>query len=478
MKPLLVALLLGLGASVSSVAAAADADATPSSAPAAGSLDGVDAFVLRQMEKRHVPGASVAVVKGGKVLLLKGYGLANVELAAPATEKTVYQLASVSKTFTATGILLLIREGKLSLDDKIGERLSDLPEAWRAVTVRQLLNHTSGIKGYTSVKDFDKLARKDFAQREILDLVAKEPLEFPSGEKWNYSNTGYFLLGMLIEQASGKPYAEFMAERIFRPLGMEQTRVNDLHAVIADRAQGYQWDGTELRNGEYVSPSQPFSAGALVSSVADLVKWDAALANHALLDQSTLDEMWTPTRLKEGEAGYGYGWQVGKANDRRMVFHGGGIPGFSTQLSRFIDDELTVIVLTNADSGNAEQIARGIAGYFVPALAEKPLEPIADTDPHTTTKLREVVEAAQRGEVDAERFTAEANAQLVPRIKQDHARLAGFGKLGGLQLLERRESDGGVQLVYRATFERETLRLMFALDKDGRIQGVGIRPEE
>ena len=163
-------------------------------------VEGVDAIVQRLMAKRHIPGVSVAVVKDGKVVLAKGYGLASVELGVPATADTVYQLASVTKTFTATAIMMLAREGKLSLDDRITERLPDLPKAWHDVTVRHLLSHTSGIKSYTSVKDFHKSTRKDFARREILDLVAKEPLEFKPGEKWNYTNTGYFLLGMLIEK--------------------------------------------------------------------------------------------------------------------------------------------------------------------------------------------------------------------------------------------------------------------------------------
>ena len=238
--------------------------------------DGVDAFVQGLMQKRHIPGVSVAVVHDGSVVLEKGYGLANLELGVPATENTVYQLASVTKTFTATAVMMLVQEGKLALDDKITERLPDLPTAWQKVTIRHLLSHTSGIKSYTSVRDFHKTSRKDYAQRELLDLVAKEPLEFTPGEKWNYSNTGYFLLGMLIEKVGGKPYGEFMAERIFKPLNMAHTRANDLRAIIPNRAQGYEWNGKELRNGEYVSPSQPFAAGMLVSNVSDLVKWDAA----------------------------------------------------------------------------------------------------------------------------------------------------------------------------------------------------------
>ena len=308
---------------IASLTSTGRAQETP---PARCGVEGVDAIVQQLMAKRHIPGVSVAVVKDGKVVMAKGYGLASVELGVPATADTVYQLASVTKTFTATAVMMLAREGKLSLDDKITERLPDLPEAWHDVTVRHLLSHTSGIKSYTSVKDFHKATRKDFARREILDLVAKEPLEFKPGAKWNYSNTGYFLLGMLIEKISGKTYGEFMAERVFKPLGMTRTRANDLRDIVSNRAQGYEWDGKELKNGEYVSPSQPFAAGMLLSSVNDLVKWDTALTGHTLIDAQSLERMWTPTRLSDGQdAEYGYGWQTSKVNGHRQVAHGGGI---------------------------------------------------------------------------------------------------------------------------------------------------------
>ncbi|WP_240907016.1 serine hydrolase domain-containing protein [Paludisphaera rhizosphaerae] len=447
-------------------------------APSVSVVESVDAYMREAMAKRHVPGASVAVVKDGKVLLSKGYGLANVELGVPATDQTVYQLASVTKTFTATAVMLLVGDGKLKLDDKISDRLKDLPAAWKDVTVRQLLTHTSGIKSYTSVKDFDKMTRKDFAPREILDLVAKEPLEFPSGEKWQYSNTGYFLLGMIVEQASGKPFGEFLAERIFRPLGMTKTRVNDLRAVIPGRAQGYEWDGKELKNGEYVSPTQPFSAGALVSTVADLVKWDAALAGGKILDGPTLEKMWKPTPLKEGEASYGFGWGVTKVAGHREVAHGGGIPGFSTEIARFLDDRLTIIVLTNLEGGHAGEMARKIAGLVVPALVEKPLEPIADADEAATKRLRGVLEAAVKGEADPDLFAEAAKTALVPRIKETAGKLPDFGALKAFQLVERKEVGETLRLRYRAAFANETVRASFVLDKAGKVAGLMIQPGE
>jgi D-alanyl-D-alanine carboxypeptidase len=445
---------------------------TSTSTPA----DKTDTLIQRRMEKRHIPGVSIAIVRDGKLVKAKGYGLANQELSVPATEHTVYQLASITKTFTATAVMMLVEDGKVRLDDKIVDRLRDLPPAWKAVTVRHLLSHTSGIKSYTSVKDFSKTARKDYGQRELLDLVVKEPLEFAPGEKWKYNNTGYFLLGMLIETVSGKAYGEFLSERIFRPLGMTETRANDLRAVIQNRAQGYSWDGRTLHNGEYVSPTQPFAAGMLVSTVADLVKWDGALGTERLLKRSSLEQMWTPARLNDGtEAEYGFGWALRKVNGHRLIAHDGGIPGFSTQLSRYVDDRLTVIVLTNADGGHAGALGRGIASGVVPELAAKAEEPIADADPGTTRKLRGVIEKASRGEVEPDLFAKQATEQLT-RLRDGKGPFASFGALKKFQLYERKESDQGAHLRYRVDFENETVDATFDLDKAGKIERLGLRP--
>jgi D-alanyl-D-alanine carboxypeptidase len=444
-------------------------------------LRGIDEYIQSAMRKHHIPGISLAIVRRGQVVLAKGYGQANVELAVPATVDTVYQLASVTKTFTATAIMLLVEEGKLELDDKVTKHLSDLPKAWDAVTVRHLLNHTSGIKSYTSVKDFFKTIRKDYSHREILGLVAKEPLEFAPGEKWNYNNSGFFLLGMLVEKVTGKTYGEFLDERILRPLRMTHTRINDLHAVIPNRAQGYTWNGKELRNGEYTSPSQPFSAGMLVSSVSDMLKWDTALDSETLLTNPILERMWTPTPLKKGEpAGYGFGWQIDKVNGHRRVSHGGGIPGFSTEISRFVDDKLTVIVLANSDQGNAGSLAQGIARRIEPTLAKAPEEPIADTDPNTSERLKNVVLEGMKGEADPELFTEDARKEVVPRIRKagKEGQFSAFGALKTFALLARKETETGVQLRYRVAFENETAEAAFTLEKNGKIAGLRLRPSE
>lgn len=358
-----------------------------SAAFASGSTgDAIDRYMESQLKQRNIPGASIAVARNGKLEKAKGYGLADVELNVPATARTVYQWASVSKQFTAEAIMLLAQEGKLRLEDRIARYYTNAPAAWSNVTVRHLLNHTSGIKSYTSLPNFFRTLRKDYETDELIGLVTDRPLDFEPGEKWEYNNTGYYLLGLIVENVSGKSYAEFLASCIFKPLGMATARVNHQFEIIPDRATGYDNRSNSLWRSEFVSPTQPFSAGALVGSVLDLAQWDAALYTDKLLPTSVHEEMWTPTKLNDGKpAPYGYGWQTGEIRGHRFVAHGGGIHGFTTYILRLLADQITVVVLLNASSA-PEALARGIAGQYINGLTLATITP--KTDPHPTLSQR------------------------------------------------------------------------------------------
>jgi CubicO group peptidase (beta-lactamase class C family) len=336
----------------------------------------IDDYIQSKMEKLHLPSVSIAVIQEGNVVKKQSYGLANIEHSIKASPDTVYQLGSLTKQFTAIAIMMLVSDGKLSLEDKIVDILPDLPTAWKDVNVRHLLNHTSGIKSYTSTETFEQTLRKDYTHQEIIDLVANEPMEFAPGANQEYNNTGFFLLGMIIEKVTDKTYNAFLTKRIFQPLGMTQTRLNDLQDIIPNRAQGYKWEENTIRHDEFVSPTQPFSAGALVSTINDMIKWDAALRTDKILPKSVLEEMWTPTKLNNGGvAPLGFGWNAENINEHRLISHGGGIQGFRTFIARFVDDKLTVIVLINANNENGDPwaIAQSIAQRYLPALfAPKP----------------------------------------------------------------------------------------------------------
>ena len=456
--------------------------------------DKVDVYVRAQMDKWHIPGLSLALVKDGKVVLAKGYGLANVELSVPATTDTVYELLSVSKEFTAAAIFLLVDEGKVSLDETVPKYLPDSPAAWKDVTVRNLLSHTSGITDYTDIRPFFEMIRQDASPEELMKPVKERPLDFAPGTRSRYSNSNYFVLGMILEKVSEKKYADFLEERIFHPLGMVVTRVNDMTDIIPNRASGYHWLGEDaekmppflsgyhgrkdvLQNAVYISPTRKWAAGAIISSVTELVKWDAALQTGKLLKKSTAEQMWTPSKLKSGvETDYGLGNELSEARGHRLAGHQGGGMAFNTTLLRCVDDNLTVIVLTNQTSAPSKPMALHIASFFIPGLSYEQVKGIEDKDSRITELLRGVLADAQQGKADASLFARDAG-QLADFIRRAGPTFLGTkGTLKSFVLLERREEATRRVLTYRSVFGETSILWTFALDKENKI--LSLTPKE
>lgn len=329
--------------------------------------DRVDDYIKAEMEKRHIPGLSLAIVRNGEVIRAKGYGLANVESKVPATENTVFEIASVTKPITATGIMILVEEGKLDIDDEIRKHLPSLPMNWSKVTVRHLLTHTSGIPSYLSQPGFADLNRKAYSPDALVQLVAGLPLEFQPGEKVDYCNTNYILLGLIIEKLSGRTYGEFLSEKLFRPLGMTCTKLNDRTEIIPNRAPGYLLEKGTLRNVVHTNLNNAYSTAGLLSTVLDLAKWDVALGEGKLLKASTLKQMYTPAVLNDGTlASMSFGWGIGSTRGHPGVGHSGDMWGFSGSVIRLIDDHLSVIVLTNRSGSEAGTLAEGVLLLLVP----------------------------------------------------------------------------------------------------------------
>lgn len=325
--------------------------------------DKVDDFVKAEMQKQRISGLSIAVVKEGKIIKAEGYGLANVELNIPAKPETVYQIGSVSKQLIAAGVLLLLQDGKLSLDDKLSKFLDGTPDTWKEITVRHLLTHTSGI--VREAPGFDPF--KVQADADVIKTAYPLPLRFAPGEKWEYCNVGYFALAEIMRKVSGKPWAVFLHERVFQPLGMDATRTTTLTEIVPNRADGYVWRDGKLRNAESFFALRP--SGAFLSTVLDLAKWDAALYSDQILNAASRELMWTPVKLNSGASHpYGFGWELDAVNGHRRVQHGGSLPGFRSVIARYLDDKLTVIVLTNADNASPGPIALGVAEAYIPAL--------------------------------------------------------------------------------------------------------------
>jgi D-alanyl-D-alanine carboxypeptidase len=328
--------------------------------------DEIDDFIKGAMERENIPGLSLAVLKHGEILKCKGYGVADIDLKVPAIPDTVYQLASVTKTFTATAIMQLVEDRKVSLSDGITHGLAGLPKTWAEISISHLLTHTSGIKSYTQLSAIADHPERDFTADEMIALVADLPLEFRPGERYDYSNTGYYLLGLVNEKISGQSYGNFLKTRIFTPAGMAHTRVNSSD-FIPGRATGYVLGDGKVKNGIFVNPTQPFAAGVWITTATDLAKWDAALYTEKILKQATLRPMWKSATLNDGTVlNYGLGWGTREWQGRRYVQHNGGIIGFSTHIRRGLDDGLTFIVLANL-SGRAiyaEEIAEGLLPFY------------------------------------------------------------------------------------------------------------------
>lgn len=333
----------------------------------------IDDYVCDELQKQNIPGVSLAIVREGTVLKSKGYGLSNLELSVPVHPDTVFQIGSISKQFTAAGILLLWEEGKVDPDERVGEYLNGLPDAWKSITLRQMLHHTSGLTEVTELPGFTY--RRDYSKEELINLLAPHPLEFEPGTRWMYSNTGYVLLGWIIEEASGQSFGEFFAERIFRPIGMENTRTIDYDEIVPNRAAGYcRQDGGPCR-GELLRPKVIVGAGGLLSTALDLAKWDAALYTDSPLSDRLKTEMWSPARLNDGSLAettetcgkhYGFGWFLGEHRGRRSVSHTGQTDaGFTSEIFRIPEEALTILLLGNVEPMKQDRMVKYITDLIL-----------------------------------------------------------------------------------------------------------------
>ncbi|HKP38325.1 MAG TPA: serine hydrolase domain-containing protein [Pyrinomonadaceae bacterium] len=370
----------------------------------------IDRYVKAEMSKQNIPGISLAVLRNGRVVLLRSYGMANVEHQVPVKPETIFQSGSIGKQFTAMEVMMLAEEGKLSLDDKITKFFSDAPAAWAGITIRHLLNHTSGLGDYPPEIEL----KRDYTEEELLSYFKKTPLDFEPGTSWNYSNVGYVMLGILIRKVTGKFYGDFLQERIFKPLGMTTARVISEADIVPNRAAGYRLVNGAFKNQEWVSPSTNSTAdGSLYFSILDLARWDAALYTNTPLKQSSLNQMWAQTTLQDGRRKpYGFGWHTNVIHGRRVAFHGGAWQGFKSSIIRFLDDKLTIIFLANSWDTNDFKLTRGLAAIFYPKFALPATERIADREPQTSALVRRILNIGRSIE-QRELFTPEFHSELL-----------------------------------------------------------------
>jgi len=445
--------------------------------------DSIDDYIKEEMQRRHIPGVAVAVARNGKLVKARGYGVANVEHDVPVTEDTVFELASVTKQFTATAIMLLVEEGKVRLDDSITSYLPPAPETWKPITVRHLLTHTAGFPGLEG--GFQALraggARLNYTTAQMFEAASKDTLGFAPGERWQYSDVGYFVLGMIIERASGQRYRDFVEERFFKPLGMTATSVVDHSRILKHRAAGYTLRDAQLVNSRRVAQAELPSFGGIFSTVKDLVTWDAALTAGKVVKPATLAQMWSPVRLNSGVSyPYGFGWFVDQRRGHRWIFHTG-ITG--TELSRFPDDELTVVVLTNLgrtldpnNRVNSWGLTYGVAGREIKGLLVGREKPRRDSDPARTAALRDVLQTYARGDdplavvpVTRAYFTPLARTLTAERLKTLREFTFVTCDELGVHTIERHGARVARICHYRLVNADETRYYSFWLTADGAV---------
>ena len=367
---------LGLSVAALALSLTARAQAPTALAPSDAALRTLDRAAERILAEHRAPGAVLALASGGEILALRAYGLAHVELGVPVTDSTVFEIGSISKSFLAAAVLQQVQEGALSLDSP-ARRWLDLPEAWGAPTVRHLLTHTSGIPDYEAVATYN-VYREVLSVDDIVGIAATRAPDFAPGTGWAYSNTGYVLLSRIVETVDGAPLGDVLQRRLFGPLGMTQTGMTDPWRLVPGRAAGYWVDASgALVNRPPTEPSSTLGAGGILSTAADLARWDAALRGDAVLTEASKRVMWTPARLDDGSparsrsgrrVAYGLGWFLSPLGGLRAQHHSGQVAGFSAYVARFPEPDVAVIVLTNLYDWRAGARALREAAFeaFVP----------------------------------------------------------------------------------------------------------------
>ncbi|WIT12954.1 serine hydrolase [Paucibacter sediminis] len=345
-----------------------------------GAIPAVDDMVQQQLLAQRIPGASLVVARSGRIVYAKGYGYADLEAATPIQVEQRFEIGSVTKSFAASAIMLLVEDGLLTLDDRLEPYLGATPAAWNGITIRHLLNHSSGLPEYPDDAFFAALERdQGFSTAELLARFKTHGLAFPPGSSFLYSNTGYDLIGLIIQKVSGQHYGEFLRRRVFQPLGMDSARLMAPNESAAGNAIGYEIVAEQRRPHAYNSAERNYlalAASGLQINALDMAKWDAALYTERILKRATLDLMWTPNSLMQAanattpDIWYGLGWQLRTQQGHRWVYHSGGMPGHVVDFIRYPDDQLTVIVMTNLDErhANARVIARTVAQIIQPGL--------------------------------------------------------------------------------------------------------------
>jgi D-alanyl-D-alanine carboxypeptidase len=440
--------------------------------------DSLDKFINEQIKQRQIPGLSIAVLRDGKVIKSSGYGFANLELQTPATKDTVYEIGSISKQFAAEAVMLLVEDGKLNLDDSIRKYLpANAPEIWQKITVRDLLNHTSGLKDWTEVKEFSY--RREYSAEEFIDLVKSFPLTFQPNENWLYSNTNLPLIGIIVERASGKSFEDFVNERIIKPLNFPTIRFKHQEDVVPNRATGYVLRNDVWKNGEPFRPKVIAASGGILASATDLARWWEAVLQGRVVKQTSLEQMLTPARLNDGRTvAHGFAFFIDSFNGHKMIQHfGATVGGFGSIVRYYPQEKITIAVIGNLEDGGfgAEYIAKRVADFYIPGAFTGGLKETPDATPNQTQNHLQILKNIADNKVSelmsanyASRVPETFRKQIAENLKE----MKNFTFLGK----EKITADHFVldpTLVeifhYKMTLANRTVYYHFRFNKDGKV---------
>lgn len=339
----------------------------------------VDELISTRMKKHHIPGLSLAINLNGKLIYSETYGLADLEYSSPVHRKSSFKIASLTKPITAIAIMQLVERGEVELDMKITNYLDNLPKAWDAITVRQAMSHTSGLADYfrTPAWSWKNSWRLDLTHEEFIAMCSKSPPDFPPGEQMKYCNTGYYLLGMLIEAVTKTTYADYISRNIFDRAGMSDSRLDNAKAIVPNRARGYTLEDGKQTNAEFTSDTWAYSEGGVLTTAVDLAKLDSALHTETLLAKSTIQQLWMPTKLKDGTVGvigdngagqpnhYGLGWFISEYKEHRLILAGGNKPGYTSTFFKFADSDLSIIIVSNFSNAPLYEMAGAVGELYL-----------------------------------------------------------------------------------------------------------------
>lgn len=441
--------------------------------PVTAQADTVDDYVRAQMDRHRIPGVAIAVMHRGQLVRTQGYGVANLEHGVPVHPDTLFKSGALGMQFTAVATMLLIEDGTLRLDESIRTYLPNAPRSWAPITIRQLLNHSSGLPA-TPNGEF----RTDYTDDELLAILYRQSLNFPAGTRWRFSYVDYVVLGFIVRKATGERYTDLLARRVFQPLGMRTAQQIDERAVIPNRASGYELGSGTPRNAEWVSATANSTAdGTLYVSALDLAAWEAGVARRALLRPESWAAIGAQATLPGGRRlPYGFGWFLDRRAQQPVWRHSGSWQGFRTSITRYLRSEWTVVVLANGDSADPDAIGRHLAGLIDPALAEPEAAPVPEQDATDNAALASLLTRIAAGTQPHSAFAHLAALDIAERLAEQRGLLEPLGPVQAVAVFARTREGREEELRYRARYSGQMIDVRLVRTADGRIADLELVP--